>query len=197
MNLSQDEKEKHAELRKKLFQEKIDRIERLGFKVTKTGDDGVTFFVRGHLSAPSIGRKMDPENPLHLGNEEWNILDHILYVLQDARNKDHEKAIQAAILRDQHHHVPTKIESPSRTDARYDLKNLNSRTLLIYLDKARKIGGYYDPGWFGYGIMRPIYIEQIKAELATRPHIPRAKDRAAAHTARNKMKKDRGGRGRR
>lgn len=194
--MSDEENTRNENLRKQLFQEKITRLENLGFKVEKTGDDGVTFFVRGRMSV-GVARNADALKRFHLGNEEWNIMDHLLYVLQDQRNKAAEQAIQAAIIRDQTDTVPKNVETPSRADKRYDLKSLHTRVLKIYLDKARKCGGYYDPGWSGYGTMRPIYIDQIKAELATRPHIPRAKDRADAHTKRNKMKKDRGGRGRR
>ena len=46
---------------------------------------------------------------------------------------------------------------------------LHTKVLLRYLDKARKCGGFYSPGYKGgHGYS----MEMLKAELATREHVP-------------------------
>ena len=55
-----------------------------------------------------------------------------------------------------------------------DLAILSTGQLLSYLQAARRCGGHYSP----YESGGPsITIEEIKAELATRPHIPNRAER--------------------
>lgn len=66
--------------------------------------------------------------------------------------------------------VKIKNEGPKNC---YDLKNLHTKVLLSYLDRARKFGGSYDPTENGGPC---ISIEDIKKELETRPHISNKKE---------------------
>lgn len=64
---------------------------------------------------------------------------------------------------------PHKFESdPSH--CKYDLSKIHTKTLLQWLNKCRKMYGEYDPYYDGRGTY--IHMEQIKYELAKRPHIP-------------------------
>lgn len=74
---------------------------------------------------------------------------------------------------------PKKEKPRKRVDA-YDLLNLPTRILLSYLDGARASGqGGYDPtgNWSG---APTISIEDIKAELAKRPHVHNKKSGSEA-----------------
>lgn len=53
----------------------------------------------------------------------------------------------------------------------YDLPNLSTKTLLRYLDVARESGYGYNPYHWSNSPSREITIEEIKAELAKRPHV--------------------------
>ena len=52
----------------------------------------------------------------------------------------------------------------------YDLKSLHTRELMGYLRLARAFGGRFCPADHNYN--PSISIDDIKAELATRPHVP-------------------------
>jgi len=190
--MTPEEKEKQAALRKKLFQEKIERLESLGFKVTKTGDDGVNFFVSGRVTGTNMhmqrGLLVDRQwKTLHLGNEEWNIIDHLIYVLRDRAREVHEQAVRAI--------AEEKVSRTSkRYNRHYDLPKLHTRVLMEYLRRARSCGGRYDPCYSGGGDeMRAISIEEIKAELSKRPHVHNKKEAQEIRRNKQKQRKDRGG----
>lgn len=57
-----------------------------------------------------------------------------------------------------------------------DLKKVHTRQLISWLRKARATGGWYTPGDHKDPHARGATIEQLKAELATREHIPNKKE---------------------
>lgn len=63
---------------------------------------------------------------------------------------------------------PKRPKATKRVDP-YDLPNLPTKVLMRYLDGARANGYGYNPIY--YGNSREISIEDIKAELAKRPHV--------------------------
>lgn len=79
----------------------------------------------------------------------------------------------------------------------YDLPNLPTKVLMRYLDGARANGSGYNPTYLHNG--REIPIEEIKAELAKRPHVHNKKTGSEArrkasqenHGSRTKKKRPR------
>lgn len=55
----------------------------------------------------------------------------------------------------------------------YDLPRLNTRVLMVYLRGCQRMGSF-DPTYSGGG--RHITLEEVKAELAKRPHVPNKKE---------------------
>lgn len=66
-----------------------------------------------------------------------------------------------------------------------ELATLSTRELMDYLDCARKFGGFYSPweGSTGYTI------EEIRAELATREHVPNKQEAKALRQKQAKAQK--------
>ena len=72
------------------------------------------------------------------------------------------------------------------------IKELDTKTLLSYLDSCRRLGGsfnpYYDSGYSPKD--SPVFTyEQIKEELATREHIPNKQERRKIRQEKFKNKK--------
>jgi hypothetical protein len=70
------------------------------------------------------------------------------------------------------------------TEKAYRLRHCTTRTLLEWLHKARKIPGGYDPTENDYRYSPKVAFrftcDEIKTELATRPHLPRAAEKREA-----------------
>lgn len=84
--------------------------------------------------------------------------------------------------------MPCPTSKERKAPCPYDLSKVALKTLLKWRNKCYACGGKYDPYNAGDGPM--IYLDEIKEELAKRPHLPNKQERRVARQEAAKAKRN-------